>query len=87
MSASAWDEPHSQALSVRLQGAGQSALLLFNPEPNSVRFTLPPGAWRLRLDTAVADPSAPVAAGRWLRPTEDIVPGALWMAVAESSSA
>ena len=90
MSASAWDEPHSQALSLRLQGAGQGAgqsvLLLFNPEPNPVRFTLPPGAWRLRLDTAVADPSA-TAAGLWLRPTEDVAPGALWMAVAESSTA
>jgi len=90
MSASAWDEPHSQALSLRLQGAGQGAgqsvLLLFNPEPNPVRFTLPPGAWRLRLDTAVADPSA-TAAGLWLRPTEDVAPSALWTAVAESNTA
>jgi glycogen operon protein len=87
MSALAWEEPHSQALSLRLQGVGQSVLLLFNPEPNPVRFTLPPGAWRLRLDTAASDPSAPAAAGLWLRPTEDVAPGALWMAVAESSSA
>jgi len=87
MSASAWEEPHSQALSLRLQGAGQSVLLLFNPEPNPVRFTLPPGAWRLRLDTAAPDLSAPAAAGLWLRPTEEVAPGALWMAVAESSSA
>ena len=90
MSASAWDEPHSQALSLRLQGAGQGAgqgvLLLFNPESNPVCFTLPPGAWRLRLDTAVADPSAPAAEGRWLRPTEDVVPGALWMAEAEAEA-
>lgn len=91
MSASAWEEPHSQALSLRLQGAGQSVLLLFNPEPNPVRFTLPPGVWRLRLDTAAADSSAPVpapaASGIRLGPTEDVAPGALWMAVAESSSA
>jgi len=86
MSASAWDEPHSQALSLRLQGAGQGAgqgvLLLFNPEPNPVRFTLPPGSWRLRLNTAVADSKPPATAGPWLRPTEDVAPGALWMAVA-----
>ena len=86
MSASAWDEAHSQALSLRLQGAGQSVLLLFNPEPNPVHFILPPGAWRLLLDTAAADPSATAAAGLRLRPTEDVAPGALWMAVAESSS-
>jgi glycogen operon protein len=82
MSAPAWDEPHSQALSLRLQGAGQGVLLLFNPEPYPVRFTLPPGSWRLRLNTAVADPSPPATAGPWLGPTEDVASGALWMAVA-----
>ena len=87
MNAGAWDAPHSQALMLQLQGAGQGALLLFNPQAEPVRFTLPQGGWRLQLDSADRLGQAGPAAALLLAPDETVAAGALWLAVAESSHA
>ena len=88
MSVAAWDAPHSLALMLQLQGAGQGALLLFNPQAEPVRFTLPQGAWRLQLDSADRLGQAGSAATQLLLArVETVAAGALWLAVAESSHA
>ena len=81
LSAAAWDTPNSQALALQLQGAGQGVLLLLNPRPEAVTFTLPPGGWQLQLDTTA------VTNERLLGATETLPAGALWLAVAESGLA
>ena len=78
LSAAAWDDPRSQALMLQLAGAGQGVLLLFNPEPEPVRFTLLPGDWQLQLDTSANLKDCRLGA------TETVPAGALWLAVAES---
>ena len=87
MSAAAWDAPQSLALMLQLQGAGQGALLLFNPQAEPVCFNLPQGAWRLQLDSADRLGQAGPAAALLLAPDETVAAGALWLAVAESSHA
>ena len=87
MSAAAWDTPQSLALMLQLQGAGQGALLLFNPQAEPVCFNLPQGAWRLQLDSADRLGQAGPAAALLLAPDETVAAGALWLAVAESSHA
>jgi pullulanase/glycogen debranching enzyme len=88
MSAAAWDAPQSLALMLQLQGAGQGALLLFNPQAEPVCFTLPQGAWRLQLDSADRLGQAGSAATQLLLArVETVAAGALWLAVAESSDA
>jgi hypothetical protein len=64
-----------------LQGVGQGVLLLLNPQPEPARFALPPGGWRLQLDTATDQDD------RLLGATETVPAGALWLAVAESDLA
>ena len=81
LSAAAWDEPNSQALALQLQGAGPGVLLLLNPQPEAVTFTLPPGGWQLQLDTTA------VTNDRLLGATETLPAGTLWLAVAESGLA
>jgi len=76
-----WDDPRSQALTLQLQGVGQGVLLLLNPQPEPARFALPPGGWRLQLDTATDEDD------RLLGATETVPAGALWLAVAESDLA
>ena len=81
LSASAWDDPRSQALALQLQGAGSGVLLLLNPQPEPVTFALPPGGWQLQLDTSATTND------RLLGATETLPAGALWLAVAESGLA
>ena len=81
LSASAWDDPRSQALALQLQGAGPGVLLLLNPQPEAVTFTLPPGGWQLQLDTSATTND------RLLGATETLPADALWLAVAESGLA
>ena len=81
LSAAAWDDPHSQALALQLQGAGQGVLLLLNPQLEPVTFALPPGGWRLQLD------SSATIHDRRLGVTETVPAGGLWLAVAESGLA
>ena len=81
LSAAAWDDPRSQALALQLQGAGPGVLLLINPQPEAVTFTLPPGGWQLQLDTSA------VTNDRLLGVTETLSAGTLWLAVAESGLA
>ena len=81
LSAAAWDDPRSQALALQLQGAGPGVLLLLNPQPEAVTFTLPPGGWQLQLDTSATTND------RLLGTTETLPAGALWLAVAESGLA
>jgi pullulanase/glycogen debranching enzyme len=63
---------------MQLQGAGQRVLVLFNPQPEPVTFTLPPAGWQLLLDTS------DTTNDRLLGPTETVPVGTLWLAVAES---
>ena len=81
LSAAAWDDPRGQALALQLQGAGQGVLLLLNPQPEPVSFTLPPGGWQLQLDTSAT------LDDRQLNAKECVPAGALWVAVAESALA
>ena len=81
LSAAAWDDPRSQALALQLQGAGPGVLLLLNPQPEAVTFTLPPGGWQLQLDTSATTND------RLLGATETLPADALWLAVAESGLA
>jgi len=81
LSAAAWDDPRSQALTLQLQGAGQGVLLLLNPQPEPVTFTLPPGGWQLQLNTSATLNDRPLGA------LETVPAGALWLAVAESGLA
>ncbi len=65
------------ALGIRLGGAGGHAcLLLVNPEPHAIAFTLPPGRWRLLLDSA-----APQAPARELAGTATVDERAVWLAL------
>ena len=89
MTGADWDDRPSQALMLHLylHGTGSEhdhdhdLLLLFNPQSEPVRFAVPPGGWRLGLDSAGGD-----AAGidRLLGLQETVAAGALWLAVAES---
>ena len=81
LSAAAWDDPRSQALALQLHGAGPGVLLLLNPQPEPVSFTLPPGGWQLQLDTSAT------LDDRQLNAKECVPAGALWVAVAESALA
>jgi glycogen operon protein len=81
LSVAAWDYPRSQALALQLQGAGQSVLLLLNPQPEPVTFTLPPAVWQLQLDTSDSTND------RLLGATETVPVCTLWLAVAESGLA
>jgi hypothetical protein len=78
LSVAAWDNPRSQALAMQLQGAGQSVLVLLNPLPEPVTFTLPPAGWQLQLDTSDSTND------RLLGAKETLPAGTLWLAVAES---
>ena len=60
-----WNQSASRVLGALIgaagrpaQGLAQPLLLLFNAEPHDVDFQLPPGAWRLLLDSTLADTSA-----------------------------
>ena len=81
LSVAAWDNPRSQALAMQLQGAGQSLLVLLNPLPEPVTFTLPPAGWQLQLDTSDSTND------RLLGATETVPDCTLWLAVAESGLA
>jgi glycogen operon protein len=81
LSAAAWDNPRSQALAMQLQGAGQSVLVLLNPLPEPVTFSLPPAGWQLQLDTSDSTND------RLLGATEAVPDCTLWLAVAESGLA
>ena len=81
LSAAAWDNPRSQALAMQLQGAGQSVLVLLNPQPEPVTFTLPPAGWQLQLDTS------DTTNDRLLGAKETVPVCTLWLAVAESNLA
>ncbi|HUL66056.1 MAG TPA: glycogen debranching protein GlgX [Burkholderiaceae bacterium] len=51
-----WHDASHHAFGVTLSPAeGPAALLLFNPEGSAIEFTLPPGRWQLRIDTASGD--------------------------------
>jgi len=66
---------------MQLQGAGQSLLVLLNPLPEPVTFTLPPAGWQLQLDTSDSTND------RLLCATETVPDCTLWLAVAESGLA
>lgn len=53
-----WDDP-SPLIACRIDGAvngGVTLYLMFNPSLESVSFRVPPGAWRVRIDTAAPSP-------------------------------
>jgi glycogen operon protein len=51
-----WHDASHHAFGVTLSPADNPpALLLFNPEGGSIEFTLPPGRWQRRVDTASGD--------------------------------
>ncbi len=52
---------------------GEAVLLVFNPEPEPVRFRLPPGHWRLELDSGAAVGSPPAGMEDWARVPERAV--------------
>lgn len=96
MTSADWDDRPSQALMLHLyrQETGPShvhahaVLLLFNPQPQPVRFEVPPGEWRLGLDSASGDTSGTgdvSGIDRLLGLQETVPAGALWLAVAEST--
>ena len=60
-----WHEPGCLAFACRIRAHddhAHSLLLLFNPDPAPQPFTLPPGAWTLRLDSSGSLPPAHAAA-------------------------
>ena len=94
MTSADWDDRPSQALMLHLYRHGTSpahahaVLLLFNPQPQPVRFEVPPGEWRLGLDSASGDASGTGEVSgidRLLCLQETVPAGALWLAVAEST--
>ncbi|HTT11227.1 MAG TPA: glycogen debranching protein GlgX [Burkholderiaceae bacterium] len=53
-----WHDTSHHAFGATLSPAGgPAALLLFNPEGGPIEFTLPPGRWQRRIDTAIAEAS------------------------------
>jgi len=58
-----WHSGSQRAFAAVLQGGGQRLALLFNPEAESLPFTLVNGPWRLLLDSSGELPEGPVSPG------------------------
>ncbi|MEK8031588.1 glycogen debranching protein GlgX [Ideonella sp. DXS29W] len=73
-----WHEPGCLAFACRLRAHDPrvpSLLLLFNPDAAPQPFTLPPGAWRLRLDSSGSLPQnhATAATGHLTAPARSVL--------------
>jgi glycogen operon protein len=58
-----WHSGGQRAFAAILQGAGQRLALLFNPEAESLPFTLVQGPWKLLLDSSGQLPEGAIAPG------------------------
>ena len=75
---SGWNDPAGGALGIRTGEPGvDDCLLLVNPEPQTVVFALPPGRWRLLLDSA-----DPAAQADELSGAASVPARAVWLALA-----
>jgi len=73
-----WHEPGCLAFACRIRAHDPrvpSLLLLFNPDAGPQRFTLPPGAWQLRLDSSGSLPPthASAASGHLTAPSRSLL--------------
>lgn len=72
MSIDDWHDPDHHGLGVRLGDGDDALLLLFNAEPDTLDFTLPPGAWTLLLTSDRPRPPMLVEQTSLLVPGESV---------------
>ncbi|MFV8754814.1 glycogen debranching protein GlgX [Nannocystaceae bacterium ST9] len=68
-----WHDQGRHCLGVRLGDPEDCMLLVFNAEPDAVEFTLPPGPWSVRLDSAQPRSPSRVERGSLRAPGESVL--------------